>query len=208
MDLWAEIYCGSSYFSSLKWNSFIFWAAKNVMLFKVGPVNCFKSLIWSWNTHQKVFFFYFSKLDWFSFRLIHSSILYVGFKRGSRIVPQLAKKRKLLRRQMKKFLSLLHISRSDYFHFYDVENRDYVRCLRTASLGIMGAPRVPPLCWETQSLGQQMLNAPFGINGLNWVSSKYWKGKLNTKVNLYRYIYRLTNIYFWNINLQSWLSIS
>ena len=30
----------------------------------------------------------------------------------------------------------------------------------------MGAPEVPPLCRETQSLGQQMLNAPFGINGL------------------------------------------
>ena len=37
----------------------------------------------------------------------------------------------------------------------------------TASLGIMGAPRVPPLNPpETQSLGQQMLNAPIGINGL------------------------------------------
>ena len=29
----------------------------------------------------------------------------------------------------------------------------------TASLGIMGASEVPPLCRETQSLGQQMLNA-------------------------------------------------
>ena len=37
---------------------------------------------------------------------------------------------------------------------------------KTASLGIMGAPRVPQLCRETQSLGQQMLNAPVGINGL------------------------------------------
>ena len=37
----------------------------------------------------------------------------------------------------------------------------------TASLGIMSAPRVPPLCRETQSLGQQMLNAPVGINGLS-----------------------------------------
>ena len=32
--------------------------------------------------------------------------------------------------------------------------------------GLRGAPEVPPLCRETQSLGQQMLNAPFGINGL------------------------------------------
>ena len=30
----------------------------------------------------------------------------------------------------------------------------------------MGAPPVPPLCRETQSLRQQMLNAPVGINGL------------------------------------------
>ena len=33
--------------------------------------------------------------------------------------------------------------------------------------GLRGAPEVPPLCRETQSLGQQMLNTPFGINGLN-----------------------------------------
>ena len=31
---------------------------------------------------------------------------------------------------------------------------------------LRGAPEVPPLCRETQSLGQQMLNAPLGINGL------------------------------------------
>ena len=30
----------------------------------------------------------------------------------------------------------------------------------------MGAPEGPPLHRETQSLGQQMLNAPVGINGL------------------------------------------
>ena len=32
---------------------------------------------------------------------------------------------------------------------------------------LRGAPEVPPLCRETQSLGQQMLNALVGINGLN-----------------------------------------
>ena len=32
--------------------------------------------------------------------------------------------------------------------------------------GLRGAPEVPPLCLETQSLGQQMLKAPLGINGL------------------------------------------
>ena len=37
----------------------------------------------------------------------------------------------------------------------------------TVSLGIMGAPEVPPLCQETKSIGQQMLNATVGINGLN-----------------------------------------
>ena len=33
--------------------------------------------------------------------------------------------------------------------------------------GLRGAPVVPPLCRETQSLGQQMLNATVGINGLS-----------------------------------------
>ena len=32
--------------------------------------------------------------------------------------------------------------------------------------GLRGAPAVPPLCRETQSLGQQMLNATVGLNGL------------------------------------------
>ena len=32
--------------------------------------------------------------------------------------------------------------------------------------GLRGAPEAPPLCRETQSLGQQMLNATVGINGL------------------------------------------
>ena len=33
--------------------------------------------------------------------------------------------------------------------------------------GLRGAPEVPSLCRETQSLGQQMLNVPLGINWLN-----------------------------------------
>ena len=42
----------------------------------------------------------------------------------------------------------------------------------TASLGIMGAPKVPPLCRDTQSLGQHMLelsceNATVGTNGIS-----------------------------------------
>ena len=32
--------------------------------------------------------------------------------------------------------------------------------------GLKGAPEVPPLCRETQFLGQQMLSAQFGINGI------------------------------------------
>ena len=42
-------------------------------------------------------------------------------------------------------------------------------CIRALSTlrGLRGAPEVPPLCRETQSLGQQMLNTPFGVNGLN-----------------------------------------
>ena len=39
--------------------------------------------------------------------------------------------------------------------------------------GLRGAPAVPPLCRETRSLAQQMLNATVGINGLNRVG----KGK-------------------------------
>ena len=44
--------------------------------------------------------------------------------------------------------------------------------------GLRGAPEVPPLCRETQSLGRQMLNAPVGINGLialnNYMFSSKW----------------------------------
>ena len=36
------------------------------------------------------------------------------------------------------------------------------------SEGLRGAPEVPPLCRETQSLGQQMLDATVGINGLTY----------------------------------------
>ena len=38
--------------------------------------------------------------------------------------------------------------------------------------GLRGAPEVPPLCRETQSLGQQMLNAPVGINGLTGIKTE------------------------------------
>ena len=39
--------------------------------------------------------------------------------------------------------------------------------------GLRGAPEVLPLCRETQSLGQQMLNAPVGINGISKVHFMY-----------------------------------
>ena len=45
-------------------------------------------------------------------------------------------------------------------------NMGHVRALSTLR-GLRGAPEVPPLCRETQSLGQQMLNALVGINGLS-----------------------------------------
>ena len=38
--------------------------------------------------------------------------------------------------------------------------------------GLRGAPEMPPLCQETQSLGQQMWNAPFGINGLTLLHAR------------------------------------
>jgi len=40
--------------------------------------------------------------------------------------------------------------------------------------GLRGAPEVPPLCRETQSLGQQMLNATVGINGAQ--TPHHWDG--------------------------------
>jgi len=51
----------------------------------------------------------------------------------------------------------------------------------TAPLGIFGAPEVPPLCRETQSLGQQMLelsceNATVGKNGLSSIHILYAEG--------------------------------
>ena len=39
--------------------------------------------------------------------------------------------------------------------------------------GLRGAHEVPPLCRETQSLGQQMLKEPLGINGLSTVY-EFW----------------------------------
>ena len=54
-----------------------------------------------------------------------------------------------------------------------------IRALSTLR-GLRGAPEVPPLCRETQSLGQQMLNAPVGINGLIYYSM--WAAFVN-KVN-------------------------
>ena len=45
--------------------------------------------------------------------------------------------------------------------------------------GLRGAPEVPPLCRETQSLGQQMLNASVGINFLVWIQSRYQSFEFN-----------------------------
>ena len=52
----------------------------------------------------------------------------------------------------------------------------------------VGAPEGPPICRETQSLGQQMLNTPVGIKGLRTVgeavarklekNEEVWKGKV------------------------------
>ena len=48
------------------------------------------------------------------------------------------------------------------------------RALRALSFlrGLRGAPKVPPLCRETQSLEEHMLNATVGINGLIFDGSK------------------------------------
>ena len=46
----------------------------------------------------------------------------------------------------------------------------------------MGAPEVPPLCRETQSLGQQMFNAPFGINGISIINQDKNQKSVKNKV--------------------------
>ena len=54
-----------------------------------------------------------------------------------------------------------------------MKTESYDSALRALSSlrGLRGSPEVPPLCRETQSLGQQMLNAPLGINGLTFTQS-------------------------------------
>ena len=50
------------------------------------------------------------------------------------------------------------------------------------------APEAPPLCRETQSLGQQMLNATVGINGLmlcflgQTIASIQMRNKINQNI--------------------------
>ena len=67
---------------------------------------------------------------------------------------------------------------SDYFYVcnpYIYIIQFYVLIVRVDSAlralstlrGLRGTPEVPPLCRETQSLGQQMLKEPLGINGLS-----------------------------------------
>ena len=61
----------------------------------------------------------------------------------------------------------------------------------TASLGIMGAPEVPPLCRETQSLGQQMLKEPLGINGL--IEHRISGENMNTRQTNFRIFFNKIN---------------
>ena len=55
----------------------------------------------------------------------------------------------------------------------------------TASLGIMGAPRMPRR--------QQMLNAPFGINGLTLT----WN-------NILHFLYLICDLFSWNVEAYTW----
>ena len=57
--------------------------------------------------------------------------------------------------------------------------------------GLRGAPVGPPLCRETQSLGQQMLNATVGINGL-----MYTQRLQSVKVHTWNYRSRSLFNYF------------
>ena len=64
--------------------------------------------------------------------------------------------------------------------------------------GLRGVPEAPPLCREMQSLGQQMLNAPVGINGLTGtIRSVYclyardYRPSLYNPVGTCRIVYKL-----------------
>ena len=60
------------------------------------------------------------------------------------------------------------------FHDYNdaAREKDFLDAVKEGKIlthflrGLRGGPEAPPLCRETQSLGQQMLNAPVGMNGL------------------------------------------
>ena len=56
--------------------------------------------------------------------------------------------------------------------------------------GLRGTPAVPPLCRETQSLVQQMLNATVGINGLIFKNNNYSKD--DTHVHLQNILFYST----------------
>ena len=64
---------------------------------------------------------------------------------------------------------------------------------------------MPPLCRETQSLGQQMLNAPVGINGLMhaiigmldaiFPAQKIYRDKnLRILIRMFNYVFKSCNI--------------
>ena len=61
--------------------------------------------------------------------------------------------------------------------------------------GLRGAPEVPPLCRETQSLGQQMLNVTMGINGLT-MRCVY----VTVCMYVYIYIYKYWCLVVWGIS--------
>ena len=63
------------------------------------------------------------------------------------------------------YYNISHLCRPVRSTFVVRETDSALRALSTLR-GLRGAPEVPPLCPETQSLGQKMLNAMEGINGL------------------------------------------
>ena len=64
--------------------------------------------------------------------------------------------------------------------------------------GLRGAPEVPPLCRETQSLGQQMLNATVGINDFqgNVPDDSYRVAKLYKFLNNFSTQYDIFQNYY------------
>ena len=92
-------------------------------------------------------------MDWKIFQQNHNNF-YPLKEAGLELVVDLTL---FLSRMSNSILQFMKASAGTYLLAFKSWNN--LRALSTLR-GLRGAPEVPPLCRETQSLGQQMLNAP------------------------------------------------